>query len=167
MPKDDKVVCLGTMNPYKELEKLVDVFNTNGIRLEIAGKFLNRQRCIDLQHRAKDNVIVENVVLSEDDYYRKLAGAKYSILPYNMKVYGGRTSGVLLESTYVGTIPIAPKRLLEENEVLGLGYQMLEELSDVNCLQEGVTEKANGYFVKKENVSNDILNFLLDVMQAI
>ena len=41
MPKDDKVVCLGTMNPYKELEKLVDVFNANGMKLEIAGRFLD------------------------------------------------------------------------------------------------------------------------------
>ena len=94
MPKDDKVVCLGTMNPYKELEKLVDVFNANGMKLKIAGRFLDQQRYLDLQHRAKDNVIVENVVLSEDDYYKKLAGAKYSILPYDMKVYEGRTSGV-------------------------------------------------------------------------
>lgn len=163
MPKDDKVVCLGTMNPYKELEKLVDVFNANGMKLEIAGRFLDQQRYLDLQNRAKDNVIVENVVLSEDDYYKKLAGAKYSILPYDMKVYEGRTSGVLLESIFVGTIPIAPKRLLEENGIPGIGYESLEEISNRIYMQESVAEEAGGYWVKKENVSNDIITFLDDL----
>ena len=161
MPKDDKVVCLGTMNPYKELEKLVDVFNANGMKLEIAGRFLDQQRYLDLQNRAKDNVIVENVVLSEDDYYKKLAGAKYSILPYDMKVYEGRTSGVLLESIFVGTIPIAPKRLLEENEVRGIGYETLDEINAI-WLKSGKSRFPNTryIFLNKEQLKTKIYDFL-------
>ena len=166
MPKDDKVVCLGTMNPYKELEKLVDVFNANGMKLEIAGKFLDQQRYLDLQHRAKDNVIVENVVLSEDDYYKKLAGAKYSILPYDMKVYEGRTSGVLLESIFVGTIPIAPKRLLEENEVRGIGYDTLQELLESSFFNKIRVEKEENLLIDKNMIKGAIYDWLCGIVNG-
>lgn len=166
MPKDDKVVCLGTMNPYKELEKLVDVFNANGIKLEIAGKFLDQQRYLDLQHRAKDNVIVENVVLSADDYYKKLADAKYSILPYDMKVYEGRTSGVLLESIFVGTIPIAPKRLLEENEVRGIGYDTLQELLESSFFNKIRVEKEENLLIDKNMIKGAIYDWLCGIVNG-
>lgn len=166
MPKDDKVVCLGTMNPYKELEKLVDVFNANGMKLEIAGKFLDQQRYLDLQHRAKDNVIVENVVLSEDDYYKKLAGAKYSILPYDMKVYEGRTSGVLLESIFVGTIPIAPKKLLEENEVRGIGYDTLQELLESSFFNKIRVEKEENLLIDKNMIKGAIYDWLCGIVNG-
>lgn len=166
MSKDDKVVCLGTMNPYKELEKLVDVFNANGMKLEIAGRFLDQQRYLDLQNRAKDNVIVENVVLSEDDYYKKLAGAKYSILPYDMKVYEGRTSGVLLESIFVGTIPIAPKRLLEENEVRGIGYDTLQELLESSFFNKIRVEKEENLLIDKNMIKGAIYDWLCGIVNG-
>lgn len=166
MPKDDKVVCLGTMNPYKELEKLVDVFNANGMKLEIAGRFLDQQRYLDLQHRAKDNVIVENVVLSEDDYYKKLAGAKYSILPYDMKVYEGRTSGVLLESIFVGTIPIAPKRMLEENEVRGIGYDTLQELLESSFFNNIRIEKEENLLIDKNMIKGAIYDWMCGIVNG-
>lgn len=166
MPKDDKVVCLGTMNPYKELEKLVDVFNANGMKLEIAGRFLDQQRYLDLQNRAKDNVIVENVVLSEDDYYKKLAGAKYSILSYDMKVYEGRTSGVLLESIFVGTIPIAPKRLLEENEVRGIGYDTLQELLESSFFNNIRVEKEENLLIDKNMIKDAIYDWLCGIVNG-
>lgn len=166
IPKDDKVVCLGTMNPYKELEKLVDVFNANGMKLEIAGRFLDQQRYLDLQHRAKDNVIVENVVLSEDDYYKKLAGAKYSILPYDMKVYEGRTSGVLLESIFVGTIPIAPKKLLEENEVRGIRYDTLQELLESSFFNKIRVEKEENLLIDKNMIKGAIYDWLCGIVNG-
>ena len=166
MPKDDKVVCLGTMNPYKELEKLVDVFNANGMKLEIAGRFLDQQRYLDLQHRAKDNVIVENVVLSEDDYYKKLAGAKYSILPYDMKVYEGRTSGVLLESIFVGTIPIAPKGMLEENEVRGIGYDTLQELLESSFFNNIRIEKEENLLIDKNMIKGAIYDWMCGIVNG-
>ena len=58
----------------------------------------------------------------------KISSAKYSILPYDMNQYINRTSGVLLESIYVGTIPIAPRSLLEHNKLPGIKYDSLNEL---------------------------------------
>ena len=168
IPKENKVVCLGTMNPYKELEKLIDVFNENGVKLEIAGKFLDKQRYLDLQRRAKENILIENVVLSEDDYYRKLASAKYSILPYDMKLYEGRTSGVLLETVFVGTMPIAPKRLLEENQVSGIGYESLNDIAKI-CFEQGTDDFAVTSFdiLDKEELKKEIYKFIYDEMRLI
>ena len=136
------------------------------MKLEIAGRFLDQQRYLDLQHRAKDNVIVENVVLSEDDYYKKLAGAKYSILPYDMKVYEGRTSGVLLESIFVGTIPIAPKRMLEENEVRGIGYDTLQELLESSFFNNIRIEKEENLLIDKNMIKGAIYDWMCGIVNG-
>lgn len=134
--KENKVVCLGTMNPYKKLEQLVEVFNQNGMRLEILGKFYDNSRCEKLKRMANSNIIIENVILEENAYYDKLASARYAILPYDMNQYTGRTSGVLVETLFMQTIPIAPAELLAGNGVAGIGYTFLSELADENCLEE-------------------------------
>lgn len=162
--KENKVVCLGTMNQHKELEKLVDVFNENGMELEIAGRFLDQQRYVKLKSRAKDNICIENVVLSEDEYYRKLAGAKYSILPYDMKMYEGRTSGVLLETVFVGTIPIAPAKLLEENEICGLGYDGLHELSNQLFFDNVRVNKSDNLLTDKNIIKGAIYDWLCGIV---
>ena len=78
-----------------------------------------------------------------------------------MKVYEGRTSGVLLESIFVGTIPIAPKRLLEENEVRGIGYETLDEINAI-WLKSGKSRFPNTryIFLNKEQLKTKIYDFL-------
>lgn len=131
MDKQDKVVCLGTMNRYKKLEELVEVFGKISYPLEICGRFDDEERFQMLLSQKSDNVQIANVTLSEEEYYTKLGQAKYSILPYDMGQYMNRTSGVLLESLYVGSMPIAPKQLLEQNELPGYGYGEMEELREM------------------------------------
>lgn len=123
LKKEEKVVCLGTMNSDKDIESLVDVFNENGYKLEIVGRFLDEDRFWRLKNRAKSNILIENKVLSYGEYYMRMGSAKFSIMPYNMNAYAGRTSGVLQESIYVGSIPIAPKLLLDKNQMPGIGYK--------------------------------------------
>lgn len=132
MAKQDKVVCLGTMNRYKKLEELVEVFKALPYLLEICGRFDDNERYERLITMKSENVTIVNTVLSEEEYYTKLGQAKYSILPYDMEQYTNRTSGVLLESLYVGSVPIAPRELLEQNELPGYGYLKLEELAKNN-----------------------------------
>lgn len=134
--KEEKVVCLGTMSPYKKLEELVDVFNRNGIPLEIIGKFYDKERAERLRKNANSNIRIQNTILTEHEYYDKLAGALYTILPYDMGQYAGRTSGVLIEALFVQTFPIAPVSLLRENGVEGIGYESLQELSDTEIFKE-------------------------------
>lgn len=126
--KEDKVVCLGTMNRYKQLEELVEVFRSIDMPLEICGRFDDKNRVHELLGRKSDNVTICDCILSTEEYYQKLGKAKYSILPYDMQQYISRSSGVLLESIYVGSIPIAPKLLLEQNGIAGYGYDELKDL---------------------------------------
>lgn len=130
LDKKEKVVCLGTMNRYKKIEELVGVFSKINYELEICGKFDDIDRFQNLLELRKENIKINNQVLSIEDYYKKMGEAKYSILPYDMNQYNNRTSGVLLETLYVGSIPIAPKTLLEQNELPGFGYEKMEEVID-------------------------------------
>lgn len=146
--KKDKVVCIGTMTPYKKLEELIEAFNKNGMILEIKGYFYEKERVNKLKEIKRDNILIEDIVLSEDEYYRTLAGAKYSVLPYDMKQYHSRTSGILQESIFVGTIPVAPTELLLENQIKGMGYSSIKELGEVSFFSKefkpdsiGITEQ--------------------------
>lgn len=135
--KKDKVVCLGMMNAQKELNILIDVFRHNGYPLEIKGYFYDKNFYAELNHDLPPNILLEDKLLTEENYYKTLAEAKYVVLPYDMKVYHCRTSGVLIESLFVDTVAIAPSQLLTENEIDGIGYQDIEELRDVSIFERG------------------------------
>ena len=134
--KIDKFVCLGTMNPYKKLEELVYVFNKNGKKLDIKGYFYSEERFQKLLKIKNDNIIIENKILSEQEYYDSLAEAKYSILPYDMDQYNGRTSGILQESLFMDAVIVAPCLLLEQNDIAGIGYDRLDDLIDFDNFEK-------------------------------
>lgn len=136
--KQEKVVCVGTMNHLKQLEELVEIFREKTYRLEIIGRFDNLLRLKQLKSRASNNIVIEDELLSDREYYSVLASAKFSILPYDMDQYKNRTSGVLLESLYVGSIPIAPEELLNQNGLPGIGYERLFDLKekDLSVIEE-------------------------------
>lgn len=131
-PKENKAVCLGSMNRFKQLEALIESFKNSGTILEICGAFDDEKRAEALKESVKaySNIKIENRVLTKEEYYEKLAVSKYSIIPYDMKQYKNRTSGVLLESIFTGCIPVAPKELLLNNACPGIGYQDLSELKN-------------------------------------
>lgn len=128
--KKNQVVCLGCMNRYKQLEKLVDLFKNSDMDLFIIGAFdiPEREKKLIEVTNGCPNIHIENRILSNEEYYQILSESKYSILPYDMSIYTARTSGVLLESIFVGSIPIAPKGLLVANKCPGIGYDAIEEL---------------------------------------
>lgn len=131
MKKKEKAVCLGTMNRYKQIEEVVEAFSKNGYPLEIIGRFDDSDRFERLKQCASKNIVIENRVLCEKEYYEKLGSARFSILPYDMKQYQNRTSGVLLESLYVESIPVVPIELMEQNHLTGIGYRDVAELAEV------------------------------------
>lgn len=128
LAKGRKAVCLGAMNPYKKLEELVDVFNECGYPLEIVGHFFDKERAAQLKKKAKKNIYIEDRILDEIEYYEKLGSARYSVLPYDMDQYKNRTSGILLECTFLGVVPVAPEALLQENALPGIGYTSINEI---------------------------------------
>ncbi|MBQ6886189.1 MAG: glycosyltransferase [Lachnospiraceae bacterium] len=160
--KKEKAVCLGTMNPYKKLEELVEAFNENGMQLEIKGYFYEKERFQKLLQIKKENITIEDVVLSEDEYYCLLAEAKYSMLPYDMEQYGCRTSGVLQESLFLNTISVAPKKLLEENEIDGIGYEKIEEMRNIQLFNETVIADNSATLLEydRKEIQKKVVRFL-------
>lgn len=160
--KTDKAVCLGTMNPFKKLEELVDVFNANGISLEVKGYFYDKERFQRLCDNKKENILMEDAILTEEDYYETLAGAKYVILPYDMDQYHCRTSGILQEALFLNTTAVAPKALLEQNGMEGLGYTELSELADRNFWEqpEAVDNRDKLLEFDIEKIKEKLLRFL-------
>lgn len=130
--KEERVVCLGTMNVYKQLEETVEVFRNLSLALDIIGPFSDEDRFEHIKASAPSNITMENRFVPTEEYYQRLSAAKYTILPYDRKQYAGRTSGVLQEALFCQTIPIAPRQLLEENEMVGIGYCELQDLKDTS-----------------------------------
>ena len=60
-----------------------------------------------------------------------------------MGQYQNRTSGILLESAFVGAIPVAPASLLEANDMAGIGYQLMDEMSHKmkKCQKKDILEE--------------------------
>ena len=164
--KEEKVVCLGTMSPYKKLEELVEVFNKTGKSLEIIGRFFDKERVEKLKKSAKGNILIRDTILNTEEYYERLARAQYTILPYDMQQYTGRTSGILVEALFVQTAPIAPIDLLKENGVEGIGYISLQELSNSEFLEENksrihkILRDELQKYPTKQDVKNCILQFI-------
>lgn len=153
LKKEEKAVCLGTINSDKDIEGLVEAFNENGYSLEIAGRFLDEDRFLELKAKAKNNIKIENKILSYEEYYTRMGSAKYSIMPYKMEAYAGRTSGVLQESVFVGSIPIAPKPLLEKNYMPGYGYK--DNVYELRKIIWSESENCD----KKEQMNTMLLNY--------
>lgn len=161
--KQEKAVCLGTMNTYKKLRELIEAFRCNGYPLEIKGFFYDKNFHKALAEGLPSNIILEDRILTEEEYYETLASAKYTILPYDMEQYQSRTSGVLIESLFLNTIAVAPKRLLAENQIDGIGYDNIEELQELSFLTgASVLDQSDR---KKEFDRNEIERRLTEFME--
>lgn len=143
--KKNMVVCMGTMNRYKQLETLIDVFNELDIDLKIIGHFDDYKRFQRLQKLVNANITIDNTVLAEEDYYNIMSESRYVILPYDMKQYEARTSGVLIEAMFLGCIPIAPYQLLELIGGYGVGYDDIIELISKNWCEEELYDVCNAH----------------------
>lgn len=129
--KKQGCVCLGEMRQGKNIDGLVKVMRNTKIPLLIAGSFQSPKMYKRVKQLQTDNIVIKNSNLSYLTYLEYLSSYKYAILPYYSKSYTGRTSGVLLEAIFLGTIPIAPESLLKENHIHGIGFQHLSEIPDL------------------------------------
>ena len=163
--KVDKVVCVGTMSPYKQIIPLVKAFNRNGFPLDIRGRFYDKEQYRQALEGKNDNIVIENVILTEEEYYYAIAQAKYAVLPYDMGQYQCRTSGVLQECMFLDTIAIAPKQLLQQNRIEGIGYSNIEELADAAFFENKVAPDNRTKKVEfdKEEVGRRLREFMNSV----
>lgn len=128
LAKRNQILCVGAMRSSKDLEGVVSHFSGTDIPVHIVGGFSDKAQFEKLNQIKGSNITIEDKRLDDNEYYQLIAESKYIIMPYKMESYRNATSGILQESIFVGSIPIAPQKLLEFNGVSGIGYQKLIDL---------------------------------------
>lgn len=131
--KLNEVIAIGTILDSKDFEGLINAFRNIEVKLNIVGKFHDRNRFERLKNMIgnSENIILKDLELSYDQYYEIMSKYKYVILPYKIENYFERTSGVLIEAKLIGAIPIAPKYLLKFNGVNGIAYEHIDDLERI------------------------------------
>ena len=130
--KQEKVVCLGTMNRSKQIKELVEIWKDIPYPLEIYGLFYEEAYYQEIMAQKKDTIKIENRYLEYDEYLQILGEAKFSVLPYKQAAYEQFTSGVILESVFVGTIPVTCEMLIKRMKLNGISYSELKQLKEVD-----------------------------------
>lgn len=157
---------IGTMTESKDIEGLVETFLNSDIHVKIIGKFVDKSLYSILKEKIKTcgSILIEDKYLDNDEYYSLIAESRYVILPYKQSYYNKRTSGIILEAMFLDTIPIAPEYLLEFNDVKGIGYSDISEVSDLlkNHDIESILEdfKIKRSELSVDNIKNNLINLL-------
>jgi len=124
-------VCLGEIRAEKDVEGLVKVMRKTPFFLLIAGSFPDKNTYRKIRGIQSKNIKIENRNLPYNIYLNYLSMYKYVVLPYDKQYYSIKTSGILLEGIFLGAIPIAPKSLLEQEGIQGLGYCTLSDIPEL------------------------------------
>jgi hypothetical protein len=149
--KQDDVYICGGINAGKDIMGAIDAFNANGQALMICGKFSNQSIYDEAVAKAHKNIKIVNTRLDEDAYYRELAKHRFVLLPYKKENYSNRSSGIILESIFLGNIVIGPAFLLEQLQIPGIRYTNIEELRSFRIDLIGNNE-INGYLTESQNI---------------
>lgn len=158
--KKERIVCLGAMRGTKDLEGVVRHFSGTEVKIYIAGDFRDKEEYKYIKELAKDNIAIEDRILPHDEYYSLIAESKYVLLPYKKERYENATSGILLESIFLDSIPVAPEWLLSNNRISGIGYK---SINDLPTTMEGlhklaINHKGDVEAFRKENVQERLKN---------
>lgn len=163
--KLNQIVCVGTMNESKELKELVEFIGSSQIKLKliIKGNFSDKSLFEEIYNKKNENIVVEDIVLDENEYYKLIAESKFVIIPYKQEHYTNKTSGILQETIFLNSIPIAPNFLLNFNNVKGIGYDKINEIetllnTDLIIPNQDFSIFNNKY--NKENIRRKLLNLL-------
>lgn len=155
--KIERVICPGTINTQKDVEGLVEVFKQINYPLLIVGQFADKTLYDKLLESKGDNITIDNHRLEYDEYYRLIAESTYCITPYNMNRYTSATSGVIREAIYLGSTVIAPRALLDNMGMKGIGYEKLDDL--IGMFGQGkinIDTENDLSMYEEENVVNNI-----------
>lgn len=126
--KKPVITCLGAMRESKELVKVVQHFKNTDVIIRIIGGFANQDYYEKVIEEKCENIQVENRRIGYTEYYSLVASSEFMIMPYDMRFYQHATSGILLETVFLDSIPIAPKEILKENNVNGIAYEKISDL---------------------------------------
>lgn len=125
--RQERILCLGVMNPAKKIRELVMTFRLIDYPLEIHGYFPDKKYLEDLQTFRRNHIEIINEYIEYEEMLRLIGSVKYVVFPYDMKAYTATTSGILLECVFLEAIPIAPGELLKKNGFEGLDIERVND----------------------------------------
>lgn len=167
--KLSKVVCIGTMSRVKNIKEMVEIFNKINYPLEIYGLFYEENYYKEIMAIKNHNIKITNRYLEYEEYLKVLAEAKFSILPYDEQAYKNVTSGVILESIFLDTIPITNHMLLQNMGIQGIAYKDIIELGHGEWYNEDYLQiiKSNRVLITKQYDENKYKNILISKLTNI
>lgn len=118
--REEKVICVGIMNPSKKIKELVQSFQSIDYPLEIYGYFSDKRYLKEVEAFKRSHIEIVDEYLEYEEMLRLIGSVKYVIFPYDMTVYASATSGILLECVFLEAIPIAPDELLKKSGFTGI-----------------------------------------------
>ena len=146
--KQKDVYICGEINEGKDIIGAIEAFNANGESLIICGKFASQSTYKEVVTKAQDNIKIRNARLDDSAYYSELAKHEFVLLPYKKENYSNRSSGVVLESIFLGNIVIGPKFLLQQLGIAGIEY---ESIRDLKNLKISKVKEERKHYIKKQN----------------
>lgn len=157
--KSEKAVLLGTIDNKKNIEAVVESFAANGYRLEVIGKFRDKKRYMDLHNKQYgDNIKISDTYLPDKEYYKTLAEAKFAILPYDIKEYYMRTSGILQECVFLDVVPVCHEEILESNGIKGLNIHSIKDVKNMDFEHINISDILDANRNLREQVYNYDVN---------
>ena len=150
--KVKQIACIGAMSEEKNLEGIVKISKSlKSYNFIIIGSFFDEERYKRLKLNESSNLKIFNKKVEIEEYYQIIAQSQFIILPYEEAFYGSRSSGVLLETIFLKSIPIAPSYLLDFNKVNGIGYSKIEDIP-------GIMTNVSNYYEKIVTNNNRTIN---------
>lgn len=141
--KIDRVLCVGAMRKSKDLDGVIARFRESDVPVYIVGGFQDKEWLEQLKQQSTPNIRIEDRFVPYDEYYRLIGESRFTIMPYNMGVYETATSGILQEAVFLGSVPIAPEKLLQYNGVRGVGYHAVSDLPNSLHMLKSIAESAD------------------------
>lgn len=121
------IVCVGVMSENQGILEIAKAFRDSDERIVISGYFRDKEYFHKVRHYESDNVVVRNVVLSYEEYIKRIGEAKYVVIPYRDS-HANKTSGVLQETIALNSIPVSFPEFLRYNNVEGIAFEKYEDI---------------------------------------
>ena len=151
-------VMVGTMNPEKDIEDLVESFSKSKKTLLIRGAFRDKSRLKSLIQKKTDNVTIEDRYITDEEYKETICSAYFCILPYK-KIYNNISSGVVYDSLFLRTPVIATAmNAFGFVKDMGVGIMYNDSISEII----GNPEKENDIFFKHNMLQKNIESMIQD-----
>lgn len=121
------VVCVGVMNESQGILEIAKAFRDSGGKIVISGYFRDEEYYQKVRRYSSELVVVENVVLSYEEYIKRIGEAKYVVIPYRDS-HVHKTSGVLQETIALNSIPVSFPAFLAYNNAQGITFERYAEI---------------------------------------